>query len=72
VPPLGHDRPLNTVVDASLRRYEGLWAAAGTPRSVFAVRTEDLIAALDDAEVRDVGATLGDIHSDGRHERRLR
>jgi prolyl-tRNA editing enzyme YbaK/EbsC (Cys-tRNA(Pro) deacylase) len=72
VPPLGHDRPLNTVVDASLRRYEDLWAAAGTPRSVFAVRTEDLIAALDDAEVRDVGATLGDIHSDGRHERRLR
>ena len=54
VPPLGHDRALDTVVDSSLRRFETVWAAAGTPRSVFAARTEDLIAALEDAEVRDV------------------
>lgn len=54
VPPLGHERPLATVIDASLRRFETVWAAAGTPRSVFAVCTADLIAAVDDAGVREV------------------
>jgi prolyl-tRNA editing enzyme YbaK/EbsC (Cys-tRNA(Pro) deacylase) len=56
VPPLGHDRPLDTVVDASLRRYETVWAAAGTPRSVFPVRADELIAAIGDAEVREIAA----------------
>jgi prolyl-tRNA editing enzyme YbaK/EbsC (Cys-tRNA(Pro) deacylase) len=54
VPPLGHDRSLDTVLDESLRRFETVWAAAGTPRSVFAVRTDALIAALDGSEVRDI------------------
>jgi prolyl-tRNA editing enzyme YbaK/EbsC (Cys-tRNA(Pro) deacylase) len=54
VPPLGHDRPLKTIVDASIRRFDRVWAAAGTPRSVFEVRIDDLIAAIEDAEVRDV------------------
>jgi prolyl-tRNA editing enzyme YbaK/EbsC (Cys-tRNA(Pro) deacylase) len=54
VPPLGHDRELATIVDASLRRFETVWAAAGTPRSVFEVGTADLIAALGDADVRDL------------------
>ena len=58
VPPLGHDRPLKTIVDASLRRFETVWAAAGTPRSVFNVRTDDLIAAIEDAEVRDVAEPM--------------
>ena len=58
VPPLGHDRPLKTIVDASLRRFETVWAAAGTPRSVFNVRTDDLIAAVEDAEVRDVAEPM--------------
>ena len=53
VPPLGHDRPLRTVVDASLRRFDEVWCAAGTPRAVFGVRTADLLTALPDAEVRD-------------------
>src|SRR5918999_1279380 len=35
VPPLGHDRPLRTIVDASLRRFETVWCAAGTPHAVF-------------------------------------
>jgi len=55
VPPLGHDRELATLVDASLRRFDRVWAAAGTPRSVFEVATEDLIAALGAAEVCDLG-----------------
>jgi prolyl-tRNA editing enzyme YbaK/EbsC (Cys-tRNA(Pro) deacylase) len=54
VPPLGHDRPLRTLVDASLRRFDTVWCAAGTPRAVFEVETERLIAALPDGEVRDL------------------
>jgi prolyl-tRNA editing enzyme YbaK/EbsC (Cys-tRNA(Pro) deacylase) len=54
VPPLGHDRPLRTVVDESLRRFETVWCAGGTPHAVFPVETEALIRALPDADVRDV------------------
>jgi prolyl-tRNA editing enzyme YbaK/EbsC (Cys-tRNA(Pro) deacylase) len=52
VPPLGHDRPLRTVVDESLRRFEKVWCAGGTPHAVFPVETEALIRALPDADVR--------------------
>jgi hypothetical protein len=31
-----------------------VWCAAGTPKAVFEVRTDALIAALPDAEVREV------------------
>jgi prolyl-tRNA editing enzyme YbaK/EbsC (Cys-tRNA(Pro) deacylase) len=54
VPPLGHPAPIRTLVDASLRRFETVWCAAGTPNAVFEVRTDDLIAALPQAEVREV------------------
>jgi prolyl-tRNA editing enzyme YbaK/EbsC (Cys-tRNA(Pro) deacylase) len=54
VPPLGHDRPVRTIVDESLRRFETLWCAGGTPHAVFPVETAKLIAALPDADVRDV------------------
>ena len=54
VPPLGHERPLRTVVDESLRRFDTIWCAAGTPHAVFPVETEALIRALPAAEVRDV------------------
>ena len=54
VPPVGHDRPLRTVVDASLRRFETVWCAGGTPHAVFPVATEALIAAIPDAEVREI------------------
>ena len=56
VPPLGHDRPLRTVVDESHRRFEIVWCAAGTPHAVFEVQTEALIAAIPDADVREVSA----------------
>src|SRR6185295_16436046 len=45
VPPLGHDSPVRTVVDESLRRFDTVWCAAGTPRAVFEVDTERLIEA---------------------------
>ena len=35
VPPIGHDRPVRTVVDESLRRFPTVWCAAGTPNAVF-------------------------------------
>jgi len=54
VPPLGHPAPVRTLVDASLRRFETVWCAAGTPNAVFEVGTEDLIAALPDGLVREL------------------
>jgi len=54
IPPLGHDRELPTIVDESLRRFERVWCAAGTPNAVFDVRVEELLAALPHAEVRAV------------------
>jgi prolyl-tRNA editing enzyme YbaK/EbsC (Cys-tRNA(Pro) deacylase) len=54
VPPLGHDQPLRTLVDSSLRRFDTVWCAAGTPRAVFEVPTEQLIAALPDGDVRNL------------------
>jgi prolyl-tRNA editing enzyme YbaK/EbsC (Cys-tRNA(Pro) deacylase) len=54
VPPLGHDQPLRTLVDSSLRRFATVWCAAGTPRAVFEVPTARLIAALPDGEERDL------------------
>lgn len=54
VPPLGHDRPVKTVVDESLRRFETLWCAGGTPHAVFPVGTQQLLAVLSHADVREV------------------
>jgi prolyl-tRNA editing enzyme YbaK/EbsC (Cys-tRNA(Pro) deacylase) len=54
VPPLGHDAELPTTIDESLRRFDVVWAAAGTPHDVFSVETEALIAAIPAAEVTDV------------------
>ena len=55
VPPVGHDSPVRTVVDDSLRRFQTVWCAAGTPHAVFPVETEALLAALPaDAQVRSV------------------
>jgi prolyl-tRNA editing enzyme YbaK/EbsC (Cys-tRNA(Pro) deacylase) len=37
VPPLGHPRPLTTLVDRSLSRFDMVYAAAGTDNSIFAI-----------------------------------
>jgi prolyl-tRNA editing enzyme YbaK/EbsC (Cys-tRNA(Pro) deacylase) len=37
VPPVGHARAIETVIDEDLLRYDVVWAAAGTPRDVFAI-----------------------------------
>lgn len=42
IPPLGHDRPIRTFMDGDLLQYDIVWAAAGTPRSVFSVHPAKL------------------------------
>jgi prolyl-tRNA editing enzyme YbaK/EbsC (Cys-tRNA(Pro) deacylase) len=54
IPPLGHDSDLPTIVDESLRRFESVWCAAGTPNAVFEVPVDRLLAALPDAAVQPV------------------
>jgi prolyl-tRNA editing enzyme YbaK/EbsC (Cys-tRNA(Pro) deacylase) len=54
IPPLGHDRPLETLIDSSLRRFATVWSAAGTPHAVFELSSEALIRAIPGAAVIDV------------------
>jgi prolyl-tRNA editing enzyme YbaK/EbsC (Cys-tRNA(Pro) deacylase) len=44
IPPLGHDRPLATVIDQDLLGYERIWAAAGHPSAVFPCSPAQLVA----------------------------
>jgi prolyl-tRNA editing enzyme YbaK/EbsC (Cys-tRNA(Pro) deacylase) len=37
IPPLGHATPMEVFIDEDLLGYDIVWAAAGTPRAVFAV-----------------------------------
>jgi prolyl-tRNA editing enzyme YbaK/EbsC (Cys-tRNA(Pro) deacylase) len=43
VPPIGHRQALRTFVDADLVGYAEVWAAAGTPTSVFRLTPDDLV-----------------------------
>ncbi len=53
VPPVGHlERPV-TYIDRDLMAYEVIWAAAGTPHAVFALKPADLVA-LTEGEVADI------------------
>jgi prolyl-tRNA editing enzyme YbaK/EbsC (Cys-tRNA(Pro) deacylase) len=54
IPPLGHAQPLPTLIDASLRRFDVVWAAAGHPHAVFPIALPALIAAVPEATVTDV------------------
>lgn len=42
IPPVGHNEPLETILDADLKNYDVIWAAAGTPFAVFQLRPDDL------------------------------
>jgi len=46
---------LPTILDTSLRRFDPVWCAAGTPHAVFEVATDDLIAAIPSAVITTVG-----------------
>jgi prolyl-tRNA editing enzyme YbaK/EbsC (Cys-tRNA(Pro) deacylase) len=43
VPPFGHPAALRTVIDEDLLGHAEVWAAAGTPRDVFAITPGDLV-----------------------------
>lgn len=43
VPPYGHATRLDTLVDSDLLVYDEIWAAAGTPRSVFPLTPDELV-----------------------------
>jgi len=43
VAPVAHARAMTTFVDLSLRRFETVWAAGGTPHCVFPIQPEDLV-----------------------------
>jgi len=53
VAPVGHPEPIGTLVDIALQRYDVVWAAAGTPHTVFPTRYDELlrITAGEPAEV---------------------
>jgi prolyl-tRNA editing enzyme YbaK/EbsC (Cys-tRNA(Pro) deacylase) len=43
VAPTGHPGPLTTVVDEDLAGFEEIWAAGGTPHTVFPLRFDQLV-----------------------------
>jgi prolyl-tRNA editing enzyme YbaK/EbsC (Cys-tRNA(Pro) deacylase) len=44
VAPVGHPRPITTLVDVALADHEIVWAAAGHPKAVFPTTFADLVA----------------------------
>ncbi|HET6771211.1 MAG TPA: YbaK/EbsC family protein [Actinomycetota bacterium] len=44
-PPFGHARPIEVFVDRDLLGHEVVWAAAGTPKALFALSPRDLLEA---------------------------
>jgi Cys-tRNA(Pro) deacylase len=53
VPPFGHKSPLTVYIDEDLISFDIIWAAAGTPNSVFAVTPQALVQATQ-GEVADL------------------
>lgn len=43
VSPVGHLHPIRTFIDPRLVEFAEIWAAAGTPRHVFAIAPDDLV-----------------------------
>ncbi len=53
VPPVAHNKPLRTFIDARLMSYPVVYAAAGTPNAILGISSEDL-KKVAGAEVADV------------------
>ena len=43
VAPIGHPRPLRTIVDTQLAAFPQVWAAAGHPNTVFPLTFDELV-----------------------------
>ena len=61
VPPLGHATPIDVFMDTDLFRFDEIWAAAGSPFSVFAIEPARLREAA--------GATVMALKASGRASR---
>ena len=44
VAPTGHPSPLTTLIDEDLAAYAEIWAAGGTPHTVFPMTFDELVA----------------------------
>jgi prolyl-tRNA editing enzyme YbaK/EbsC (Cys-tRNA(Pro) deacylase) len=44
-PPFGHPSPLRVFCDRDLLSHQEVWAAAGTPNTVFPISPQDLLRA---------------------------
>lgn len=55
VPPAGHASPVETIVDEDLLAFDEVWAAAGTPRTVFPLTPAELVE-MTGGRVADVAA----------------
>ena len=53
VPPVAHHEPMRLILDRDLIQYDPLWAAAGTPHSVFRITPAQLVG-LTRGELADV------------------
>lgn len=53
VAPLGHAQPLRLLLDRDLQRFAQIWAAAGTPYSVFPL-TPDQLGEITRADWQDI------------------
>jgi prolyl-tRNA editing enzyme YbaK/EbsC (Cys-tRNA(Pro) deacylase) len=51
VAPVGHARSLHAFIDTSLRRFDVVWAAGGTPHTVFPLAPDDLVRASAATEI---------------------
>jgi prolyl-tRNA editing enzyme YbaK/EbsC (Cys-tRNA(Pro) deacylase) len=47
VAPLGHPKPVRTLVDVDLGQYPVVWAAGGVPQSVFPISYAELVRVTD-------------------------
>ena len=43
VAPLGHPKPVRTLVDTALAQYAAIWAAGGVPQAVFPITYAELL-----------------------------
>jgi prolyl-tRNA editing enzyme YbaK/EbsC (Cys-tRNA(Pro) deacylase) len=56
VAPLGHPKPLRTIVDTALAQFDLVWAAGGIPHAVFPTTFQELLT-LTSGTAADVGET---------------
>lgn len=53
VPPVGHGHPIETWIDQDLPQFDVIWAAAGTPFSVFSL-TPDQLQTITEGSIQSV------------------